>query len=141
MRLSNTTIATLSDDGSYGLINEATVVIDDGLIIWVGQESNLPPEHVAHEVHDLDGRLITPAFIDCHTHIVHGGHRATEFEMRLEGASYEEVARAGGGIVSTMAATRAASVDQLIESALPRIDGSPRYGRKSRAISASRFIS
>lgn len=122
MRLTNITVASIDDDASYGLIEDASIVIDDGLIIWLGQTSSLPAEYASHEVHDLEGRLITPAFIDCHTHIVHGGHRAGEFEMRLEGASYEQVSRAGGGIVSTMTATRSASVEQLIESALPRVD-------------------
>jgi imidazolonepropionase len=67
-------------------------------------------------------RLVTPGLIDCHTHIVHGGNRAREFEMRLKGASYEEIARAGGGIVSTVSATRGASEDELLASALPRVD-------------------
>ena len=71
---------------------------------------------------DLGGRLVTPAFIDCHTHLVFGGNRALEFEMRLEGASYEQVARAGGGIVSSMSATRAANEDELVAQALPRLD-------------------
>lgn len=122
MRLTNTTIASIGDDASYGLIDDASIVIDNGLILWLGQTSRLPAEYASHEVHDLEGRLMTPAFIDCHTHIVHGGHRAGEFEMRLEGASYEELSRAGGGIVSTMSATRGASIEQLIESALPRVD-------------------
>lgn len=122
MRFSNANIATIGDDSSYGLVENATIVIDDNLIVWIGPEAMLPSEHTHHEVHNLEGRLITPAFIDCHTHIIHGGHRAVEFEMRLEGASYEEVARAGGGIVSTMQATRAASTEQLVQSALPRID-------------------
>ncbi len=122
MRLANTSIATLGDNGPYGLIEQATVVIDNHVIRWVGPETELPVEFANHETTDLEGRLITPAFIDCHTHIVHGGHRAVEFEMRLEGASYEEVARAGGGIVSTMRSTRAASVDDLVAAALPRVD-------------------
>lgn len=122
MRLANTTLATLDGDNNYGLIEQGTVVIDDGLILWAGPENDMPTRFDAHERQDLNGRLTTPAFIDCHTHIVHGGHRAREFEMRLEGASYEEVARAGGGIVSTMSATRAASIDELVQSALPRVD-------------------
>ncbi len=122
MRLVNTTLATLDNDSPYGLIEQGTVVIEDGRIQWVGPEQALPAQYAEHETQDLDGRLLTPALIDCHTHIVHGGHRAREFEMRLEGASYEEVARAGGGIVSTMRATRAADVDSLVASALPRVD-------------------
>lgn len=122
MRLSNCTIATLDDQSSHGLIERGSVVIENGRILWTGPENELPAHYADHMHEDLEGRLITPAFIDCHTHIVHGGHRAVEFEMRLEGASYEEVARAGGGIVSTMRATRAASLEQLIQSALPRVD-------------------
>lgn len=98
------------------------IVIKDGLIAWVGSDSDLPAAYADAEALDMQGRLITPAFVDCHTHIVHGGHRAREFEMRLEGASYEEVARAGGGIISTVTATRAASEDELIAQALPRLD-------------------
>ncbi|OED44731.1 imidazolonepropionase [Chromatiales bacterium (ex Bugula neritina AB1)] len=122
MRLINATIATLDGNSPYGLIENGTVVIDQQAISWVGPEAELPTEFAEHEQTDLGGRLVTPAFIDCHTHIVHGGHRAVEFEMRLEGASYEEVARAGGGIVSTMRSTRAATVDELVTSALPRVD-------------------
>ena len=122
MRLSNCTIATLDDERSYGLIEKGSVVIDNGTILWKGPDNELPAQYADHAHEDLEGRLMTPAFLDCHTHIVHGGHRAVEFEMRLEGASYEEVARAGGGIVSTMRATRAASLEQLIQSALPRVD-------------------
>ena len=98
------------------------LVLKGTQILWAGAEAELPAEHRAADRTDLDGRLVTPAFIDCHTHIVHGGHRAAEFEMRLEGASYEEVARAGGGIVSTVSATRAASEDELLAQALPRLD-------------------
>ncbi len=122
MRLSNCTIATLDDESPYGLIEKGSIVIDNDRILWAGPEDELPAQYAEHVEEDLEGRLVTPAFIDCHTHIVHGGHRALEFEMRLEGATYEEVARAGGGIVSTMRATRAASLEQLIQSALPRVD-------------------
>ena len=76
-------------------------------IAWVGPAADLPAAHAGLDIR-LQGRLVTPALIDCHTHIVHGGNRAREFEMRLQGASYEEIARAGGGIVSTVTATRAA---------------------------------
>lgn len=127
MRLVNATFATLDEHnpaavGPYALIEDGTLVIEDSRIRWVGPNAALPEAFVDHEVQDMGGRLITPALIDCHTHIVHGGHRAAEFEMRLEGASYEAVARAGGGIVSTMSATRAASLEQLVQDALPRVD-------------------
>ena len=116
-------VATLAEalDG-YGLIDDAAIVVDGTRIEWVGPGDDLPPDHAGLPHHDLSGRLITPALIDCHTHIVHGGNRAREFEMRLNGASYEEIARAGGGIVSTVAATRGASEAELLQSALPRID-------------------
>lgn len=98
------------------------VAVAEGRIAWVGPLADLPEPHARWERRDLGGRLVTPAPIDCHTHIVHGGHRAREFAMRLAGASYEAVARAGGGIVSTVAATRAASEDALLAAALPRVD-------------------
>jgi imidazolonepropionase len=112
MILSNATVATMTGPAPYGLIRQAAVVLRDGRIAWVGPEADLSPEHEG-EREDIAGRLVTPGLIDCHTHIVHGGHRAGEFEMRLEGASYEEVARAGGGILSTVTATRAAREDEL----------------------------
>lgn len=96
-----------------------------GRIAWAGAEADLPALDLSrHDLprHDLGGRLVTPALIDCHTHLVHAGHRAREFELRLEGASYEEIARAGGGIVSTVAATRAATEEELVAQALPRLD-------------------
>lgn len=99
----------------------AGIVLEGDHIAWVGPMADLPADVGAEET-DLEGRVVTPALIDCHTHIVHGGNRAAEFEMRLEGATYEEVARAGGGIVSTVAATRAASEDELLAQALPRLD-------------------
>ena len=102
--------ATMDGAQAYGLIEAAAIAIRDGRIIWVGPEADLPPEWRGLPLATpLGGRLVTPALIDCHTHIVHGGNRAREFEMRLNGASYEEIARAGGGIVSTVTATRAAS--------------------------------
>ena len=122
MLFTNAKIATMSGDHSYGLIENGTIVTENGGIIWVGDANQLPEKHADHEIHDCGKRLITPGLIDCHTHIVHGGNRATEFEMRLKGASYEEVARAGGGIVSTVSATRNASVEELVASALPRLD-------------------
>ncbi len=120
--LSNARLVTLPEAGGYGLVERGAVAIRDGRIEWVGPEADLPAVFAAYERHDLEGRLVTPAFIDCHTHLVHGGHRAREFEMRLEGASYEEVARTGGGIVSSVSATRAASEAELVASALPRLD-------------------
>ncbi len=106
----------------YGLIERAAIVADKGKILWVGPASELPEDHNHSDVVNLGGRLVTPTLIECHTHIVHGGDRAQEFEMRLNGASYEDVARAGGGIISTVKATRAADEDQLLASALPRVD-------------------
>lgn len=107
---------------NYGLIEDAALAVANGRIAWVGPELDLPATYSDWPSHNLQGRLITPALIDCHTHVVHGGNRANEFEMRLQGATYEEVARAGGGIVSTVTATRAASQQQLVEAALPFVD-------------------
>jgi len=119
--LINGTAATVAHDG-YGLIEDVAVACEGGLIRWIGRRADLPAAYKTFKPHDLGGRVVTPALIDCHTHIVYGGNRAAEFEMRLKGATYEDVARAGGGIVSTVKATRQASVDQLVLSALPRID-------------------
>ena len=121
--LRNATLATLdTEDHSYGLIKDGAVVMEGTQITWVGPDNALPKGMKMDEVHDLGGRLVTPALIDCHTHVVFGGNRAKEFEMRLNGASYEEVARAGGGIVSTVTATRAASEQRLLDDALARVD-------------------
>ncbi len=115
--------ATMGDSGgAYGLIEDAAIVVNGGMIEWVGPKADLHA-HFADAPHtSLGGRLVTPGLIDCHTHIVHGGDRAVEFEMRLNGASYEEVARAGGGIVSTVKATRGATEAELLEDALRRVD-------------------
>lgn len=120
--LCNADLATLAGDAPYGMITDGAVALDAGRIRWVGARADLPGEFSAWPQHDLGGRLVTPALVDCHTHIVHGGNRAQEFEMRLLGASYEEIARAGGGIVSSVRATRAADEDALLEAALPRVD-------------------
>ena len=93
MILTNATLATMS--GGYGLIEAAALIVEDGRIAWVGPMVGHPSRDLP--VHDLGGRLVTPALIDCHSHIVFAGHRALEFEMRLNGASYAEVARAGAG--------------------------------------------
>ncbi len=122
MRLENATIATMHGPGPYELIAGGVVVLRGALVAWVGLAQDLPEEFRADDALDLEGRLVTPGLIDCHTHVVHGGNRAREFEMRLQGASYEEVARAGGGIVSTVAQTRAASEAELVAAALPRVD-------------------
>ena len=102
-------------------IDAGLVAAQNGRIVYAGASEAAPPFE-ADTVIDCQGRWITPALIDAHTHLVHMGSRAREFELRLEGASYEEIARAGGGIVSTMRATRAASVDQMVAAALPRLD-------------------
>lgn len=113
----NARLATMAGEG-IGMVENGMVAAHDGRIIYVGPATEIDaPERI-----DCEGRLITPGLIDCHTHLVYGGNRAREFELRLAGASYEQIAREGGGIVSTMAATRAASEAELIESALPRLD-------------------
>lgn len=126
MILTNATLATMDNhvygDQPYGLVENGAIVIEQGAISWVGKAAAIPAQYSHDETLDLDGRLITPALIDCHTHLVYGGHRAQEFEMRLNGASYEEIARAGGGIMSTVAATREASEDTLLATALSRLD-------------------
>ena len=117
MILTHATLATMN--GGYGLIPDAAVVIAGDRITWAGPMADLTAQG---ETLDLQGRLVTPALIDCHTHAVHAGHRAQEFEMRLNGARYEDVARAGGGILSTVNLTRAATEDDLLAQTLPRID-------------------
>jgi len=115
-------LATLAS-GAAGLgeVEHGLVAATDGRIVYAGPAADAPA-FTAAETIDCEGRWITPGLIDPHTHLIHGGDRAHEFELRLAGASYEEIARAGGGIVSTMAATRAASEDALAASALPRLD-------------------
>ncbi|QCO17915.1 imidazolonepropionase (plasmid) [Azospirillum brasilense] len=106
--------------GPAGPVRDAVIAVKDGRIAWIGAAKERPAGRAAAE-HDLGGRWVTPGLIDCHTHLVFGGNRAREFEMRLEGATYEEIARAGGGIASTVAATRAADEESLIASAAVRL--------------------
>ncbi|WAC58556.1 imidazolonepropionase [Brevundimonas sp. SL130] len=115
--------ATMMEGGApYGVIEDAAVVISGGRIAWIGPRVDLPPVQ-AETTERLDGRWLTPGLIDCHTHLVFGGDRSGEFEQRLGGATYEEIARAGGGIVASVQATRAASEDELFVSAMARLEG------------------
>lgn len=121
--LSDLRIATLDAGGApYGLIDRGAIGVEAGRIAWAAEADAMPAGWSGVETESFGGRLATPALVDCHTHLVFGGNRAREFELRLEGASYEEIARAGGGIVSTVSATRALTEDALVESALPRLD-------------------
>jgi imidazolonepropionase len=118
----NASVVTLADTSGWGLLEHGAMLTSGDTVEWVGPLSELPSvaRPTIHAEHDLGGALVTPGLIDCHTHLVYGGHRATEFEQRLQGISYEEIARAGGGIRSTVAATRAATDAQLLASATQR---------------------
>jgi imidazolonepropionase len=112
----NARLATLVD--GYGIVEDGAVAVTDGRIVWAGPRSNAPP---ADREHDCGGLWLTPGLVDCHTHIVHAGNRSGEWEARLNGASYEDIARQGGGIMSTVRATRAASEADLLRESAPRI--------------------
>ena len=123
--LTNATLACIDGSSGYGLRENAALLIDGERIAWIGSTRDCPVSSASTaapdvEVYDCAGKLVTPGLIDCHSHLVYGGDRADEFEQRLEGASYSEIADSGGGIVSTVNATRAASVEQLFEQARPR---------------------
>jgi imidazolonepropionase len=119
----NARLATVREDWpGLGVIESGVIAARDGRIAFAGADSDLPADADASDRIDCEGRWITPGLVDCHTHLVFGGDRAHEFELRLQGASYEDIARAGGGIVSTVAATRTASEAELVVSALPRLD-------------------
>lgn len=122
MLLTNISMVTLNDPDPMTVIQDAGIAISGGKITWAGRMCDLPSDLLSLEKADMQGCLVTPGLIDCHTHIVFGGNRAVEFEMRLNGATYEEIARAGGGIVSTVTATRMADLDSLLRTALPRVD-------------------
>ena len=120
----NARLATMQEgqDANYGLIEDGALVVEGERLAWVGMRSEMPAQYRHGAVlHDAHHALITPGLIDCHTHLVYGGHRANEFELRLNGASYEDIARAGGGIKSTVQATRLATEAQLFEAATKRL--------------------
>jgi len=118
--LTHATLASFAGDAPFGLIENAALACADGRIAWIGPMHELPADAQATRVENLDGALITPGLVDCHTHLVFGGNRAHEFDLRLNGASYEEIARTGGGIASSVRATRAADEDALFAQSLPR---------------------
>jgi imidazolonepropionase len=120
--LVNARLVTLAGDAGYGVVEDGALGWRDGRFVFAGRQDALPAaaDALAGEVLDAQGDWITPGLIDCHTHVVFAGDRAAEFEQRLQGASYEDIARAGGGIVSTVRATRAASEDALLAASLPR---------------------
>ena len=120
----NARLATLAPGApGLGIVERGAIAVRGGKIVYAGAENELPAAAASGaEIVDCEGRWITPGLIDCHTHLVHAGNRANEFEMRLAGATYEEVARAGGGIVSSVKALRAASEDELVRQSLPRLD-------------------
>ncbi len=125
----NCSVATMvQGDKPYGLVSDATFVVQNSQIAWLGRASDLPAHFSALKTEDLAGRLVTPSLIDCHTHLVFGGTRANEFEARLTGVSYQEIAKRGGGIVSTVKATRCASDETLLTQALKRVDSLIRQG-------------
>jgi imidazolonepropionase len=118
--LTHATLATMTD--GYGLISDAAVAMRNGKILWAGPMATIPTALAAFQPHDCKGKLVTPGLIDCHSHVVFAGNRAQEFEARLNGASYADIARAGGGILSTVTATRAATEGDLLAQSLPRVD-------------------
>ena len=115
-------LATMAGPTGLGIIEDGAVAAKDGRIAFVGATAELPADADAAQRIDCGGRWITPGLVDCHTHLIFGGHRAHEFAMRLEGATYEDISRAGGGIASSMKATRAASESELVSSGLKRLD-------------------
>ncbi len=121
--ITNAHLATMAEGNGYGIIRDAAIGIYHGEIVWLGAMSALPgsPSELAKQTYDANGHWITPGLIDCHTHLVYAGNRAEEYEMRLHGASYAEISKAGGGILSTVRATRAASEEALFTASAKRL--------------------
>ena len=119
----NLHLATMTQTGPYGMVEDGALALCEGKIAWIGKRNELPADlkSRAAKVYDGEGRWVTPGLVDCHTHLVYGGSRAREFELRLEGATYEEIARQGGGIRSTVSATRAADAESLLNQSVPRL--------------------
>jgi imidazolonepropionase len=124
----NARLCTLDGAYGWGLIDEGALLAEGDMLRWVGPESELPSDVVAARTHDLGGDLVTPGLVDCHTHLVYGGQRADEFEQRLNGASYEDISRTGGGIRATVRATRAASDAELLAATRERARNLMRAG-------------
>ena len=119
----NAKLVPMSDgQDDFEITNNGAIAIDGEQIVWSGEEKDIPNKYKKYNEYNANGKLITPGLIDCHTHLVFGGNRSTEFNMRLNGTSYQEIAKAGGGIASTMKATREASFDDLLSSSLVRLD-------------------
>ncbi|MDF1655799.1 MAG: imidazolonepropionase [Coxiellaceae bacterium] len=115
----NANLVTCINENDYGIIENGAMTVEDNKIKWLGATADLPGQYQKNI--DLEGRWLTPTLIDCHTHCVYAGNRAQEFEKRLTGVSYEDIAKQGGGIVSTVKATRAASEDDLLAASIPRV--------------------
>ena len=120
----NARLATLTGRSPWGLIDRGALLVKGACLHWIGRELDLGSGLDIEVEHDLGGALVTPGLIDAHTHLIYAGQRASEFELRLQGASYEQIAQAGGGIRSTVAATRLASDEALFASAAARLDRS-----------------
>ena len=127
--LTKASVLSMNDTKEGGdLVKNQALVIDGERIKWIGSIDSIPQKYKEWEFHSLEDRVVTPGLIDCHTHLVFGGNRAKEFDMRLNGKTYQEIAAAGGGIASTVKDTRAASESYLIKSALTRLDEMINYG-------------
>ena len=120
----NVNLATMTENSPYGMVGNGALAVSRRKIAWIGSRNKLPPdlESQTADVYDGEGGWVTPGLVDCHTHLIYGGTRAREFELRLQGATYEEIARQGGGIRSTVSATRQADGESLIEQSAPRLE-------------------